>query len=164
MGNWIPDDETLKKMLMSEDEIKENGVKGNILDIPEDFVDSLVDEKQMIEVKPAVFEELQEENESGFLGTSLELLFDVELPLSARLGSVVMSLEEVTSLGVGSVISLERLAGESIDVLIGDEVVAKADVVVTVDKYSVVIKEIMNGREKIHTTNRLIRKQMITGA
>ncbi|GAB6426479.1 hypothetical protein bcgnr5378_30370 [Bacillus cereus] len=164
MGNWIPDDETLKKMLMSEDEIKENGVKESILDIPEDFVDSLVDEKQKIEVKPAVFEELQEENEGEFFGTSLELLYDVELPLSARLGSVEMSLEEVTSLGVGSVISLERLAGESIDVLIGDEVVAKADVVVTVDKYSVVIKEIMNGREKIHTTNRLIRKQMITGA
>ncbi|WP_336770262.1 FliM/FliN family flagellar motor switch protein [Bacillus bombysepticus] len=164
MGNWIPDDETLKKMLMSEEEIKASEVKGNIPDIPEDFVDSMVDEREKIEVKPAVFEELQEENESGFLGTSLELLFDVELPLSARLGSVVMSLEEVTSLGVGSVISLERLAGESIDVLIGDEVVAKADVVVTVDKYSVVIKEIMGAREKIHTTNRLIRKQMMTGA
>lgn len=148
MDNWIPDDNELQKMLGNND-IVEQQMEENETIKEESKV------TKQIEYKDVVFEELTEEvlaeSFEREFGVSLGLVLDVELPLSVRLGEVEMPLGEVADLKVGSIISLERLAGEMVDVLIGGELVAKGDVVVTVDKYGLVIKDIVEPRERIRS-------------
>lgn len=97
------------------------------------------------------FQEFEDEDTTGLEGISLELLYDLPIEVSVRLGSVIMSIGELTDLTVGSVISLEKLAGDRAEIMVGDELLARGDVVVTIDKYSVVVKEVVQPRERIES-------------
>ena len=75
------------------------------------------------------------------------LLSDVPLRLTVELGRVTMSLREVVDrLGPGSVISLSKLTGEKLDVLINDRLVARGEAVAVGDRYGIRITEIVDGR------------------
>ena len=75
------------------------------------------------------------------------LLSDVPLRLTVELGRVTMSLREVVDrLGPGSVISLSKLTGEKLDVLINDRLVARGEAVAVGDRYGIRITEIVHGR------------------
>jgi flagellar motor switch protein FliN/FliY len=73
---------------------------------------------------------------------SLSVLYDLALPVTIELGRARMSVEEVLSLGRGSVIQLDRLAGEPIDVLVGDRHFAEGEVVVVGEQFGVRITRI----------------------
>jgi flagellar motor switch protein FliN/FliY len=73
---------------------------------------------------------------------SLSVLYDLSLPVTIELGRARMSVEEVLSLGRGSVIQLDRLAGEPIDVLVGDRHFAEGEVVVVGEQFGVRITRI----------------------
>ena len=75
------------------------------------------------------------------------LLSDVPLRLTVELGRVTMSLRDVVErLGPGSVISLSKLTGEKLDVLINDRLVARGEAVAVGDRYGIRITEIINER------------------
>ena len=75
------------------------------------------------------------------------LLSDVPLRLTVELGRVTMSLRNVVDrLGPGSVISLSKLTGEKLDVLINDRLVARGEAVAVGDRYGIRITEIVHGR------------------
>lgn len=75
------------------------------------------------------------------------LLSDVPLRLTVELGRVTMSLREVVDrLGPGSVISLSKLTGEKLDVLINDRLVARGEAVAVGDRYGIRITDIVHGR------------------
>lgn len=73
---------------------------------------------------------------------NLSVLYDLSLPVTIELGRARMSVEEVLSLGRGSVIQLDRLAGEPIDVLVGDRHFAEGEVVVVGEQFGVRITRI----------------------
>ena len=95
------------------------------------------------EVSTAEFGELQGTDAYGD-PASLSMLYDLTLPVSIELGRARMSVEEVLSLGRGSVIQLDRLAGEPIDVLVGDRRFAEGEVVVVGEQFGVRITRITN--------------------
>lgn len=84
------------------------------------------------------------------LGTSntsevpLSMLMDLTLPISIELGRTSMTVQEVLRLGRGSVIQLERLAGEPIDIFVGDRRFAEGEVVVLGDHFGVRITRIVS--------------------
>jgi len=73
----------------------------------------------------------------------LSLLMDLTLPVSIELGRTSMSVQEVLRLGRGSVIQLERLAGEPIDVFIGDRRFAEGEVVVLGEHFGIRLTRIL---------------------
>ena len=77
-------------------------------------------------------------------GTSLDMLYDLTLPVSIELGRAEMTVEEVLELGRGSVIQLERLAGEPIDVYVGDRRLAEGEVVVVGEYFGVRLTRILS--------------------
>jgi flagellar motor switch protein FliM len=75
-------------------------------------------------------------------GSPLGSLFQVTLPITIELGRTRMSVQEVLELGRGSVITLERLVGEPVDVIVGDRHFADGEVVVIGEQFGVRITRI----------------------
>jgi flagellar motor switch protein FliN/FliY len=80
----------------------------------------------------------------GGTETPLSLLLDLTLPVSIELGRTSMTVQEVLRLGRGSVVQLERLAGEPIDIYVGDRRFAEGEVVVLGEHFGVRVTRILN--------------------
>lgn len=80
--------------------------------------------------------------------SSMEVLFDVPLEISVELGRVKMMVREVLDLGTGSIIEVDKAAGEPVDVMVNGRLVAKGEVVVIEDNFGVRITEILNPAER----------------
>ncbi len=91
----------------------------------------------------AAFEELQQVIANGG-EVPLGLLLDLTLPVSIELGRTAMSVQDILRLGRGSVIQLERLAGEPIDVYVGDRRFAEGEVVVLGEHFGVRLTRIVS--------------------
>lgn len=74
---------------------------------------------------------------------ALSMLYDLNMPVAIELGRTRMSVQEILSLGRGSVIQLDRLAGEPIDVFVGDRRFAEGEVVVVGEQFGVRITRIL---------------------
>jgi flagellar motor switch protein FliN/FliY len=80
-------------------------------------------------------------------GGSLEALRDVSLPVAIEFGRTNMTVQEVLELGAGSVIQLERMVGEPIDIFVGDRRLAEGEVVVIGEHFGVRITRIIPSAE-----------------
>lgn len=80
---------------------------------------------------------------------SLDVLLDIPVTLSLELGRTRMSIRELLALGQGSVVRLDRPAGEPLDILVNGCLVARGEVVVVNDRFGVRITEIASPEERI---------------
>lgn len=74
----------------------------------------------------------------------LSMLMDLTLPVAIELGRTTMSVQEILQLGRGSVVQLERLAGEPIDIYVGDRRFAEGEVVVLGENFGVRVTRIIS--------------------
>ncbi len=79
--------------------------------------------------------------------TSLETLLDMSLPVSIEFGRTTMTVQDVLGLGVGSVVKLERMVGEPIDIYVSDRKLAEGEVVVVGEHFGVRITRILADQE-----------------
>jgi len=77
----------------------------------------------------------------------VDLLNDVDLNVKIELGRAEMSIDEVLRLGAGAVVELNKLAGDPVDVLVNDRLVARGEVLILNDNFCVRISEILAGEE-----------------
>ncbi|GIW21472.1 MAG: hypothetical protein KatS3mg068_0479 [Candidatus Sericytochromatia bacterium] len=78
---------------------------------------------------------------TGVLG-NLELVKDVKMNVTVELGKTNLPLKEVLQLGENSVIKLERLAGEPVDLLVNGRLIAKGEVVVIGNNFGIKVTEV----------------------
>jgi flagellar motor switch protein FliN/FliY len=76
--------------------------------------------------------------------TNMDLLMDVSLRVSVELGRTRMQLAQILELQHGSVIELDRLAGDPVDIFVNDCMVARGEVVIVDDKFGVRITEMIS--------------------
>lgn len=74
----------------------------------------------------------------------MSMLMDLTLPVAIELGRTTMSVQEILQLGRGSVVQLERLAGEPIDIYVGDRRFAEGEVVVLGENFGVRVTRILS--------------------
>ena len=79
----------------------------------------------------------------------LDMLLDVPLDVSVELGRCRMTIQELLALGPGSVIELDKVAGEPLDILINDRLVARGEAVVVNDKFGIRITDIVSPQERV---------------
>tara|TARA_Y100001934_G_C11840523_1_gene534876 strand:- start:40 stop:381 length:342 start_codon:yes stop_codon:yes gene_type:complete len=79
----------------------------------------------------------------------LDLLLDVPLDLSVELGRTRMSIEKVLGLQGGSILDLDKVAGEPLDILLNGKLVAKGEAVVVGEKFGVRITQIVSPTERL---------------
>lgn len=95
------------------------------------------------DVKKAEFETLVDDP-AGKPG-SMDLIMDVPLEVTVELGRAVMSIKEICSLGVGSVVELDKTAGDPVDIYVNNKLIAKGEVVVIDENFGVRITSIVGG-------------------
>ena len=95
--------------------------------------------------------DLQDEKDAPQTGApdNLEFILDIPLEITVELGRVKMLINELLKLGQGSVIELSKPAGETLEVLANQKVIAKGEVVVVNDKYGIRLTEIASPVERI---------------
>ncbi|MCL5959301.1 MAG: flagellar motor switch protein FliN [Chloroflexi bacterium] len=91
------------------------------------------------EVHPAEFMPLVPSEQNG--SSSIDLLLDVVLNVNVELGRTVMPIKDILALGPGSVIALDKLAGEPVEVYLNGTPIAKGEVVVVDEKFGVRVTE-----------------------
>ena len=79
---------------------------------------------------------------------AIELLKDVDLNVKIELGRTKMLIEDVLKLGEGSVVELDKLAGDPVDVFVNEQLVARGEVLVLNDNFCVRINEIVTQVEE----------------
>lgn len=80
---------------------------------------------------------------AGGAADPVSILNDVELNVSIELGRTEMLVEDVLKLGEGSVVELDKLAGDPVDVFVNDRLVARGEVLVLNDSFCVRVSEIV---------------------
>ena len=88
---------------------------------------------------------LQSSQEQG----SIDLLFDVQLHLSVELGRTSIPVREILQLGPGSIVELDKLAGEPVDILVNGKLIARGEVVVVDENFGVRVTEIASQTEAL---------------
>ncbi|MBX7131196.1 MAG: flagellar motor switch protein FliN [Fimbriimonadaceae bacterium] len=83
----------------------------------------------------------------------LEILLDIPLEISVELGRVRMLVKDVVELGAGSIVEIEKAAGEPVDVMVNGRLVARGEVVVIEDNFGVRITEILSPQERLQKLN-----------
>jgi flagellar motor switch protein FliN/FliY len=80
---------------------------------------------------------------------NLDLLLDIPLEVSVELGRVTMLIRELLEVGTGSIVELQKAAGEPVEVLVNGRLIARGEVVVVEDNFAVRITEILSPAERI---------------
>jgi flagellar motor switch protein FliN/FliY len=80
---------------------------------------------------------------------NLDLVLDISLRAVARLGEVEMPISEILKLGPGSVIEINRLVEDPIDLLVNDKLVARGEVVTIDEKFALRVTEIISREDRI---------------
>ncbi|HLN63156.1 MAG TPA: flagellar motor switch protein FliN [Symbiobacteriaceae bacterium] len=82
---------------------------------------------------------------------NIDLLLDVSLQVTVELGRARRQIRDVLSLGPGSVLELDKLAGEQVDVLVNGKLIARGEVVVIDENYGVRITDIISPMERVQS-------------
>ena len=83
--------------------------------------------------------------------TSLDLILDIPLTLTVELGRSKMLINDLLQLGQGSVVELTKLAGEPLEVLVNQKLVARGEVVVVNEKFGVRLTDIVSPVERVQS-------------
>ncbi len=94
------------------------------------------------------FEELNENKSSG-PPRDLEFLLDIPLLVSVELGRTKMLINDLLQLGQGSVVELEKLAGEPMEIYVNNRLIARGEVVVVNEKFGVRLTDIISPSERV---------------
>ncbi len=101
-------------------------------------------------VRPVEFAQIGESSADGNSG-SIEMLMDIKLPISVELGRTETFVRDILEYGTGSVIELDKLAGDPVDVLVNGRLVAKGEVVVVDDHFGVRITLLLTPEERVRS-------------
>ncbi len=80
---------------------------------------------------------------------NIDFILDIPLKVTVELGRTKFIINELLQLGQGSVIELNKLAGEPLEVLVNDKLIARGEAVVVNEKFGVRITDIMSPMERI---------------
>jgi len=80
---------------------------------------------------------------------NLQLILDIPLRVTVELGRTKMPVNELLNLGQGSVIELNKLAGEPMEVLVNDKLIARGEAVVVNEKFGVRLTDIISPAERV---------------
>lgn len=96
------------------------------------------------------FENLKDENRQQTISTrDIDFLLDIPVELTVQIGRTKMLIKELLQLGQGSVVELEKLAGEPMEILANNRLIARGEVVVVNEKFGVRLTDIISPTERL---------------
>ena len=98
---------------------------------------------------PAPLERLQEDKRESGETPDLEAVMNIPVTVSMEIGRAKISIRNLLQLNQGSVVELDRLAGESLDVLANGTLIAHGEVVVVNDKFGIRLTDVISAQERV---------------
>jgi flagellar motor switch protein FliN len=80
---------------------------------------------------------------------NINMILDIPLKLTAELGRTKIVVSDLLNLGQGSVIELNKLAGEAMEIYVNDKLIAKGEAVVVNDKFGVRLTDVISPKERV---------------
>ncbi len=93
--------------------------------------------QDMITVRPIKFQEFEMTEPIRSIKRNLDIMQDVSMHVSVELGKSKSSIKEVMDMEAGSIVELDKIAGEQVEVYVNNKLVAKGEVIVIEDKFGV---------------------------
>jgi len=109
---------------------------------------TMYQQQQPVNIQPAQFSNFGTPNYQN-LPTNIDLIMDVPLEVTVELGRTKMQIKEILDLGAGSIVELDKLAGEPVDVLVNGKLIAKGEVVVIDESFGIRITDIVSQIERL---------------
>jgi flagellar motor switch protein FliN/FliY len=103
---------------------------------------------------PHVFQELASEGAKPPLTNDIDMMLDIPVQLTVELGRTKIPIRNVLQLAQGSVIELDGLAGDPMDVLVNGYLIAQGEVVVVNDKFGIRLTDIITPSERLRKFSR----------
>ncbi|MDO8224995.1 flagellar motor switch phosphatase FliY [Bacillus licheniformis] len=103
-----------------------------------------------VQVSPVEFSAFDPNEAAQAPINNLDMLLDIPLSITVELGRTKRSVKEILELSAGSIIELDKLAGEPVDILVNQRIVAKGEVVVIEENFGVRVTDILSQAERIN--------------
>ncbi len=101
-------------------------------------------------VQPVAFSQLQPVSITENEARNLNMLFDIPLNVTVELGRTKRSVKEILELTTGSILELDKLAGEPVEILINSKLIAKGEVVVIDENFGVRVTDIVSKSDRLN--------------
>lgn len=107
-------------------------------------------QERPVDVKPVEFTQLDAPDYAGSPG-NIELIVDIPVRVTVELGRTRKTIGEVLALGPGSMVELNKMAGEPVDVLANGKLIARGEVVVIDESFGIRVTEVVSKAERIRS-------------
>ena len=119
----------------------------------DDWGAAMAEQAEAPKVTPASFEQLTSSAQNT-LANDLEMILDIPVQLTVQLGRTKIAIRSLLQLAQGSVVELDGLAGEPMDVLVNGCLIAQGEVVVVNEKFGIRLTDIITPSERLKKLNR----------
>lgn len=109
---------------------------------------------QEISEKNSVFTEFSNKNKLNDTQNDIDFILDIPVQLTVELGRTKIAIKNLLQLAQGSVVELDGMAGEPMDVLVNGCLIAQGEVVVVNEKFGIRLTDIITPAERIRKLNR----------
>jgi flagellar motor switch protein FliN/FliY len=120
----------------------------------DDWAAAMAEQAPAAASSPEIFKELSGTPVSGGLAKDIDFILDIPVLLTVELGRTKITIKNLLQLAQGSVVELDGLAGEPMDVLVNGCLIAQGEVVVVNDKFGVRLTDIITPAERIRKLNK----------
>lgn len=122
--------------------------------VPDDWADAMAEQalSEAEEVQPAKLESLEDDSNAPLTKEDkdrLEGILDIPVTISMEVGRSQIAIRNLLQLNQGSVVELDRVAGEPLDVLVNGTLIAHGEVVVVNDKFGIRLTDVISQTERI---------------
>ncbi len=121
----------------------EENTENNVTEMNPDQKDAITSLADQIKTGDEALNKLKVQN--------LDFILDIPLKVSVELGRAQVVIKDLLQLGQGSVLELDKLAGEPLEVLVNGKLVARGEVVVVNEKFGIRLTDIISPLERIET-------------
>ncbi len=135
--------------IVSSEPVAENSRSSQPVQEPVYAEPTMSSDDRTVDVRRAQFETFEQSSVVGDK-SNIDLIMDVPLNVTVELGRTNRSIKEILEFSPGTIIELDKIAGEPIDVLVNGKVVAKGEVVVIAENFSIRITEIIKNSNSIN--------------
>lgn len=97
----------------------------------------------------AQFGQLTNDNKAGSSEVNLDVILDIPVTLSVEIGRTRQTIRNLLQLNQGSVVELDRLAGEPMDVLVNGTMIAHGEIVVVNEKFGIRLTDVISAAERV---------------
>lgn len=112
--------------------------------------DSEEEQAEAVQANTPDLQELQDESSPGGQVPDLGVVMDIPVTISMEVGATAITIRNLLQLSQGSVVELDRLAGEPLDVLVNGKLIAHGEVVVVNEKFGIRMTDVVSQTERIN--------------